>query len=158
VNREAGHLDRAARLLREAEGVLSTAPQPRPPVPGPGRFAAAVKHAQRAIALQEDRQILDPFFNDLVLAQACNGYRDFNAARAAAERALRIAIEKLAELKHSVHVEQAHLELGVALAGKGDVQAGRQELEQALVHLRASVGPEAASTRRALAQLKRLGS
>ena len=94
----------------------------------------------------------------LILAEAENAHGEFDAARATADRALKAANQRLGEMKESCNAGQAHLELGVALAGKGDVQAGRQEIEQALAHLRASVGPEAPSTRRALAQLQRLGS
>jgi len=94
----------------------------------------------------------------IVLAEAQNSHGEFVAARATAQRALKMATERLGELEHSYNAGQAHGELGVALAGLGDLQSGRSELEQALTHLRSSVGPDAPYTRRALAQLQRLGS
>jgi hypothetical protein len=61
-------------------------------------------------------------------------------------------------LGHCSFVGESLLERGVALAGLGRVQDGRHDLQQALDHLRATLGPEAPSTRRALGQLQRLGA
>jgi hypothetical protein len=93
----------------------------------------------------------------LALAEAQNANRDFPAARAAAERALALAVQRLDEMKQSCHTGQAHLELGTALAGLGDKAAAHAELTKALDDLRASLGPEAPYTRRALAEGERLG-
>jgi len=48
------------------------------------------------------------------------------------------------------------MELGIALAGQGDVDAGRAQLQEAIEHLVASVGADATPTKRAKAHLARL--
>jgi hypothetical protein len=88
----------------------------------------------------------------LALAEAQNTDARSGDARATYERCLKLARGMLADLKHSYNVGRSHLELGVALAGLGDLPAGRDHLNQALEHLRACVGPDAPSTRRALQQ------
>jgi tetratricopeptide (TPR) repeat protein len=125
-----------------------------------GDAARAVELARRALARLDaaSRPANETMPAMLALAEAQNARGEFEAARATAERALKTANERLGEMKRSYNAGQAHLELGVALAGQGNLQAGRDELQQALRHLRPSVGPEAPSTRRALAQLQRLGS
>jgi hypothetical protein len=55
-------------------------------------------------------------------------------------------------------VGRAHLELGVAMAGLNDVSGARSILGRAVEQLRGSVGDDAPATRRAMAQLERLGS
>jgi serine/threonine-protein kinase len=170
IYREAGDLDRSAQMLREAEGVLSSDAQAAGYLYSlldrsharlslaRGDTGAAVKHAQRGIARRSDRSNFDTLFGQLALAEACNEHREFDVARAAAERSLKIATEILGELTHSLHVGQSRLELGVALAGQGDLQAGRRELQQALDQLESSVGPDASSTRRARSHLQHLVS
>ena len=93
----------------------------------------------------------------LALAEAHNANRDFAAARAAGERALALAVDRLDEMKASGHTGQAHLELGTALAGLGDTKAAREELAKAVGDLQVSLGPAAPYTRRALAERERLG-
>jgi hypothetical protein len=94
----------------------------------------------------------------LGLAEAQNMDARHGDARATAESCLQIAQGMLGDLKHSYNMGRSHLELGVALAGLGDLPAGRDHLNQALEHLRACVGPDAPSTRRALQQLERFGA
>ena len=89
-------------------------------------FAGAVKLALRALGrlADADREPPDTMNLQLTLAEACNERGDFDAARAAAEHALPIALEILGDLPHSLHVGQARLELGVALAGQGPCRRG----------------------------------
>jgi eukaryotic-like serine/threonine-protein kinase len=171
--REAGDLDRAAQALRESETTLKTGAETFDRryaglLEGhQARLALARRDAVGALALargaltrQADsvRASLDTLFLTLVLAQAQNASGDFAEARVSAQRALSLANELLGELPHASHVGQARLELGLALAGRGNVQAARNELQQALIHLRPSVGPDAPSTRRAVAELARLSA
>jgi len=94
----------------------------------------------------------------LVVAEAQNAHGEHEGALATAGRALAMARDRLGDLEHSYNVGQAHLELGVAHAGLSHSAAAREELRQAVDHLRASVGPEAPTTRRAIVELSRLGS
>ena len=171
--REAGDLDRAAQALRESEatlkagaetferryaGVLEGHRARLALARGEGREALALAHS--ALTHEEDsvRIRFDTLFLTLVLADAQIANADFAEARVSAQRALGLGNGMLGELKHSSHVGQAHFELGLALAGQGNLQAARHELQQALIHLRSSVGPDAPSTRRAVAELARLES
>jgi tetratricopeptide (TPR) repeat protein len=170
VHAEAGDVARATQLLREAERLLDKG---RAEMPGQqavlerrlaqmalqrGDHAAAVALAQRAAAREDDMwfdrnaalQVL------LVLAEAENEHRNFDAAAAAAERALAMAASPVGQGRSS-WVGQAHLELGIARAGQGNLDAGRSELAPALDHLEACAGGDARPTRRARAQLARLG-
>jgi len=170
IHREAGDLEAAARALREAEAVVKADPKSAPYQYAQldrglarlslarGDFAAAIEVARRGLAREADkaRAEMDTLQLHLLLAEACNQAGDSAAARAAAERALKVATSMLGELTQSLHVGQSRLELGVALAGQGNAEAGRRELRLAVDQLRASVGPEAPSTRRAEAQLARL--
>jgi serine/threonine-protein kinase len=172
VYQQARDLERAAQALREAEGVLKADPSAAPYqyalldralarlALARGDSGAAVTLARRGAAREGDPDVssADILQLQLALAEACNAHRDFDAARAAAERALQIATPMLGELKHSLPVGQSRLELGVALAGQGNPEAGRDELRLALEHLRDSVGPDAPSTRRAVSELERLAS
>jgi hypothetical protein len=88
--------------------------------------------------------------------EAKNERHDFDAARAAADRALVLASPMQGGLERSAYVGQGLLERGVALAGLGRTAEAREQLRQSLDHLRATVGPEASPYRRALAQLQRL--
>jgi len=171
--REVGDLDRASQALTEAEAALE-----RPAEKFEARYAAVMDghrarlalargDAREALALarsalvreeDSDRARLDTLFLTLVLSDAQIGNSDFAEARVSAQRALGVANAMLGELKRSSHVGEARLELGIALAGQGNLQAGRAEIQQALDHLRPSVGPNAASTRRALAEMARLDS
>jgi serine/threonine-protein kinase len=170
IRREAGDLEAAAGALREAEAVVKADPRSAPYQYAQldrglarlslarGDFAAAMEGARRGLAREADtaRSEMDTLQLHLLLAEACNEAGDFAAARTAAERALKVATSMLGELTQSLHVGQSRLELGVALAGRGDAEAGRRELRLAVDQLRASVGPEAPSTRRADARLSRL--
>jgi tetratricopeptide (TPR) repeat protein len=170
--REAAQLDEAARALREAEAILKADAASPPHLHATlerhrarlalarGDAAGAAELARRALARIEgtSRPPAEVIQLVLILAEAQNQHEEFEAARAMAERALKMATERLGEMKHSYNAGQAHLELGVALAGQGNLQAGREEVQQGLAHLRSSVGPEAPSTRRAQSQLQRLSS
>jgi tetratricopeptide (TPR) repeat protein len=168
--REAGQLDKAAQVLREAEAILKAdATSPRHLWATLERYLArlalargdapgAAELAGRALARldAERRPANETMPTLLLLAEAQNTQGAFAAALATAERALKTATERLGEMKHSYNAGQAHLERGVALAGQGDISGGTAELRQALDHLQPSVGPEAPSTLRAVAQLQRL--
>jgi serine/threonine-protein kinase len=170
VHGMAGNLARAAQLLTEAERLFEMG---RAEMPGQqavlerrqaqlallrGDPGAAVALAGRAAAREEDLRIdvVAALQLMLVLAEAQNERRDFDSARAAADRALVLARPMGGE--RSAYVGQGLLERGVALAGLGRTAEGRRELGLALEHLRPTLGLEAAATRRALAQLERLGS
>jgi tetratricopeptide (TPR) repeat protein len=169
---EAAQLDEAGRALREAEAILEADAAAPPHLHATlerararlalarGDAAAAAALARQALSRIEgaSRPPAETIQGLLVLAEAQNEHEEFGAARATAERALDMATTRLGEMKHSYNAGQAHLELGVALAGQGNRQDGRHEVEQALAHLRSSVGPEAPSTRRAQSQLERLRS
>jgi hypothetical protein len=93
-----------------------------------------------------------------VLAEARSARGDYAGARAAAARSLEMARSGEVLGGHSAWIGLAQLELGVALAGQGEAAAAREALQHALEHLSASVGSDAPSTRRAVAQLERLGT
>ena len=171
VEARAGNLARAQELLGEAGRLLEAG---RAEMPGQqavlerrqaqlallrGDAAAAVALAERAASRQEDLRIdtHSEMQLMLVLAEARNETGDFDGARTAAERALTILRAAPEPMPRSSYVGQAHLERGIALAGRGDIRGGRDELGQALDHFRATLGPDSPSTRRALAQLERLG-
>jgi tetratricopeptide (TPR) repeat protein len=159
-----GRFDEAARALKEAEDSLKAQPADHIAAAGldvqAALLALARSDAPRAIALAEralarQAQQVMPYnalVGSLALAEVQNANRDFPAARAAAQRALDLAVLRLDEMKQSCHTGQAHLELGTALAGLGNTAAARAELTMALDDLRASLGPDAPYTRRALAQ------
>jgi eukaryotic-like serine/threonine-protein kinase len=165
-----GNLARAAELLEEAKRLLEAgrAEMPRQQALLELRLAqlalrrgdhgAAAAMARRAAARHEDLRLDFPTAVQVhvVLAEAENERGDFAAARAAAERARALA-ESEGAMPRSTWAGRARLEVGVALAGLGDHPAAREELRRALDHLLASVGPGAPFTRRALAQLERLG-
>ena len=170
VHRDLGDLPTASRLLKEAESALvssaGAAPQTRALLDrnlarqalAEGDTRKAVEMAQRAadeVGTYGPPTILSA---SLALAEAQNSDARSGDARATAERCLQIAQGMLGDLKHSFNVGRSHLELGVALADLGDLPAGRDHLNQALEHLRACVGPDAPSTRRALQQLERFGT
>jgi serine/threonine-protein kinase len=168
--REVGDLGRAESTLREVEGLLASDPQASPYLHSlvertrarlaltRGDTAGAVRHAKRALARQQAASPLEAetMKFEILLAECSNAHGDFAAARAAVGRALPIARKVLGELTHSLHIGQCHLELGIALAGQGDPEAGRAEVRRAVEHLEASVGPNAATTRRARARLAAL--
>jgi serine/threonine-protein kinase len=172
VHGRAGNLDRAAELLREAGRLFEMG---RAEMPGQqavlerreaqlallrGDHGTAVALAERAATREEDLRIDTNARMQLmlVLAEARNEHGDFEEARAAAEGALTLADAARGGLEHSAYAGQGHLERGVALAGQGSPEAARVELLSALDHLRASAGPDAASTRRAQVQVERLAS
>src|SRR4029453_9832912 len=105
---------------------------------------------ERALARQQAASPtgMDTMRLEILLAECRNAHGDFEGARAAVGRALPMATEVLGELTHSLHMGQCHLELGIALAGQGERDAGRAEVRRAVEHLEASVGPDAATTRR----------
>jgi ATP/maltotriose-dependent transcriptional regulator MalT len=167
----AGNLERATELMREAEELLN---RDRAQMPGQqavverrlaqlallrGDVAQAVAIAERAAGRAEDLRYDDNATLQLmlVLAEARSARGDFAAARTAAARAVEMA-QAGEILSHSTWAGLAHLQLGVALAGQGETAPARQELQRALDHLRPSLGPEAPPTRKAAAQLQRLGA
>jgi eukaryotic-like serine/threonine-protein kinase len=162
--REAGRIDEAAALLREAASVLAGDTSAPPQLAATleryqarvalarGDAVAAVDVAGRAVARLDaaKRPPGEMVLAVLVLAEAENADRKFDAALATAERGLKIANERLGEMTHSYNAGQAHLELGSALVGLGRRGDGDAELRQSVEHLCVSVGPDAPSTRRAL--------
>jgi serine/threonine-protein kinase len=169
--REAGELETADRMLREADELLSADAAATPAMRGVyertlARLAIARGDAQRAVDVAR-RAVsrYDPVARPhetlialLVLAEAHNAGGEHDAALAVAQRALKMANERLGGMAHSYNVGQAHLELGVAYAGRGQLHAARAELQQAVDHLQPSVGPLAPTTRRAAESLSRLSS
>jgi eukaryotic-like serine/threonine-protein kinase len=167
VYREVDDLGRAESTLREAEDLLASDPRASPHLHSlverawarlalaRGDTAGAVRHAERALARQQAAlpEEADTMKLEILLAECSNAHGDFKSARAAVGRAVPIATRMLDELKHSLHMGQSLLELGIALAGQGDPEAGRAEVRRAVEHLEASVGPDAAITRRAKARL-----
>jgi tetratricopeptide (TPR) repeat protein len=125
-----------------------------------GDTAAAVAHVRRALSREAEPARLDSdnIQLHLLLAETCNENREFDTARTAAERALQLAAPEPGQLPYSLSLAQSHLELGVALAGQGDLAAGRTELDQALKQLQDSVGPDAPTTRRAASKLEGLAA
>jgi tetratricopeptide (TPR) repeat protein len=168
--RALGRFDEAARVLHEGEDTMKALPADSIPSAAAGLdveaalLALARGEAPKAIALaeralsREAQQVKqhNALLGWLALAEAQNADRNFPAARAAAQRALELAVLRLDEMKQSSHTGQAHLELGTALAGLGNTEAARQELTTAVDDLGASLGPDAPHTRRALAQRERL--
>jgi eukaryotic-like serine/threonine-protein kinase len=173
AHREGGDLERADRALKECDALLKAMPETaRAEVGGlveghrallalaGGQAEEGLAWARSALANQRDpeRNNLDAFFLTSTLAEAQIANADFDGARQSAERALGLANEMLGELPHSSHVGQARLDLGIALAGGGDLPAARNQMVQALRHLRPSVGPAAPLTLRALSEQARLAS
>jgi len=171
--RGVGDLDRADHALREAESALkANADLASDEYPGlleghRARLALARGDPREAVALarsalthEQDsiRYTLDTVFLNLVLAEAEIANAEFEDAEVAARRALGLAHELRGELPHSAHVGEAQLELGLALAGRGNRTAGRNELRRALVDLRPSVGADGPLTRRAESELAGLES
>jgi len=169
VRRDLGDLPGSAALLKEAANAIASstnvAPQTRALLDrhlarqalAEGDTRKAVELAQRAtdeVATYGPPVVLSA---SLALAEAQNTDARPGDARATAEYCLHLAEGMLGDLKHSYNVGRSHLELGIAVADLGDLPAGRDQLNQALEHLRASVGPDAPSTRRALQQLERFG-
>jgi tetratricopeptide (TPR) repeat protein len=167
--RVVGRFDEAARALKEAEDALKAQPADHIAAAGldvqaallalaRGDAPGAIALAERALARQAEQVMpYNALVGWLALAEAQNANRDYPAARAAAQRALELAVRRLDEMKQSCHTGQARLELGTALAGLGNPEAARDELTKALDDLGASLGPDAPYTRRALAQRERLG-
>jgi serine/threonine-protein kinase len=170
VRRDLGDLQASFLLLKEVENVIGSAAGAAPQMRAlldrqlarqalaEGDTKKAVEMAQRAadeVTTYGPPVILSA---SLSLAEIQNTDARSGDARATAERCLQIAEGMLGDLKHSYNVGRSHLEMGIALAGLGDLTAGRDHLNQALEHLRACVGPDAPFTRRALQQLERFGA
>jgi serine/threonine-protein kinase len=167
VYHEVDELGRAENTLREAEALLASDPEASPHLHSlvertrarlslaRGDTAGAVRHAESALAREQAASTGDEDMAklEILLAECSNAHGDFEKARAAVGRALPLATSVLGELTHSLFMGQSYLELGIALAGLGDPDAGRAEVRRALEHLEASVGPDAAVTRRAKARL-----
>jgi serine/threonine protein kinase len=168
VHAGAGQLDRAAEMLQQAGRLLEAR---RGELPGQhvvferrlaqlallrGDAGLAATLCERAAAREDELRMDNNGAMQLmlVLAQAHNEHGDFAAAGAAAERALALAGDSGG---CSSWVGQGHLELGVSRAGQGNLEAGRTELRLGLPQLEACSGPDAPPTRRARAELDRLG-
>ena len=162
VHTAAGGLDRADELLREAERLFESA---RAEMPGQqavldrrraelllrrGDAQGALAVARRAAARGEDLRgdDLAALQVALVRAEAENGTGAFAEARDTA----RAAVARAAPpdgLAHSSWAGQAHLQLGIALAGLGAGEQAASELRLALAHLGETLGPAAPATIRA---------
>jgi tetratricopeptide (TPR) repeat protein len=173
--RDGDRLDGTANALREAERVLEgDAKMAQSAYPAQvdghqarlalarGRVGEALALAQRALDRLPDPEHsnLDVLHLTTVLAETQIASADFEGGAASARRALALANEVLrgGELQYSSDAGQTHLLLGLALAGEGNLPAARNELTQALDHLRPSVGPGGRLTRRAQLELVRLGA
>ena len=168
--REAQELEKAGQALQQAEDIVKADPAAPPQLYATlercrarvavarGQAVEGAELAARAVARLDaaHRPASELIPALLALAEAQNGDGRHDAALTSAGRALKLARERLGEMTHSTFVGQSHLERGVAFAGQGNLDAGRDDLRQALEHLRASVGTDAPSTRRAAAQLARL--
>jgi serine/threonine-protein kinase len=172
AHREVGDFDRASRELEEADKVLRADRQGILPLwlarldqsaarlaLARGEAAAGLELARRALSRQEDsvRDSFETLQHTLVLADAQLAVGDFGSALTSADRALGMANERLGEMTHSAHVGRSLLVRGISLAGLGNLEAGRAELRRAIQHLQASAGPDASTTKRAKAELDRLG-
>jgi serine/threonine protein kinase/tetratricopeptide (TPR) repeat protein len=170
---QTGELDRAREAVAEAERLLRSLPGNGPAVRAArldqaasrvalarGRVAEALALAHRALGREPDasRGSLDSLRLIQTVAEAQIAAGDFASASASADRALALAEPRLGELTHSAHVGRALLLRGLALAGRGEAEAARTELGRAILHLEASSGPQAETTRRARAQLALLGA
>jgi serine/threonine-protein kinase len=169
--REAGDLPQAERLLAESEALLRSNPSFPPHLAGllernGARIALARGETARAVELAElslsryeaaHRPDNETLPGVLALAEAENADGRYDAALKAADRALAMATARLGGMTYAYNVGRAHLERGTARVGRGETQAARDELEQALTHFRPTVGLDAAAARRAQAELRRLG-
>ena len=168
VHAGVGDLERAAGALREAEELLAGDPRTSPGqhalldmyqaqlALAHGDPASAVAHAERGLTRPPAGD--EELFVLLVLAEAFNERGDFAQGRAAAERAKPALNRVVGDLPHSLHTGRYRLERGIALVGLGGVEAGREDLGKAVEQLEASVGPDAAPTRRAKAHLQGMAS
>ena len=164
VRAGAGDLAVADRLLNESEVLLESCrkelPQQQSLIERHRAQVALLRgDPRRALELVE-RAAAGPHGPDvvpllLVQAQAQNETGAFAAARASVERA---SEEDAAwqGLPFSSWAGQIHLERGIARSGEGDRAGGREEVALALRHLDATLGPDAAPTRRAASALARL--
>ena len=170
--REVGDLAQAERLMAESEALLKSNPSFPAHLEGlvernGARIALARGDTARAVELAErslrrydadhrpDNETLPGI---LALAEAENADGRYDAALEAADRAFAMATSRLGGMTFAYNVGRAHLERGTARAGRGEPEAARDEMEQALTHFRETVGLEAGPARRALAELSRLGS
>jgi eukaryotic-like serine/threonine-protein kinase len=165
-----GDRQSATRLFKEAESVLGSwagaTPRSRAGLDirltrqalEEGDAKRAIEVAQRAVNATATGVPAALLSASLMLAEAQNTATLYGEARSTAERSLQLALEQLGGLKRSYNLGRSQLELGVALSGLGDLQEGRDHLNQALEHLRACVGPDAPSTRRALQQMERFAA
>ncbi len=171
VHLEAGGQEAAEARLRELQELVRS--QPKLPIQlhaALGRFlaraalhrgeaGAAVALARSALgeleaAHRPPREVLAML---LVLAAAQNATGDFAPARATAERAEKLARERLGDFAHSYDLGLANLELGLSRAGLQDVAGARDALRAAVADLRESIGESAPDTARAAASLKLIG-
>ena len=165
---EVGDREEAGKLLREAQALLADDPAPTTGLAGAlernlakhalarGEPREALRFAQGALARYEAAQSPhEILLASLLVAEAHNELAEFAPAERAAQRALTIDGERLGDL-HSYNGGQAHLELGIAQAGGGQLSSARRELQQAVSDLRSSVGENGPATLRAVAALARL--
>jgi tetratricopeptide (TPR) repeat protein len=160
-----GRLDRAADALAEAERLLREDPRSTPSqyavldqylsrlALDQGDPGAALAYAERGLARPPVHYEVLPL--QFLLAEARNERGEFALARAMAERALPTARE-IEDERPSIYTGRGRLERGIALAGLGETEAGREDLRAALEQLEASVGPDAPPTLRARRRLESL--
>jgi tetratricopeptide (TPR) repeat protein len=169
---DAGRLDLAERHLAELEAVVREDParaarrtpafedmQARVAL-AHGDAASAVKLARSSLAKAEALGFDAGSIVSLLLplASSLNEHGDHDEARQVADRARAMAEAALGGYRHSHNLGAAHLELGRAQAGLGDMAAARETLRAAHVHLLASDGEAGPYTRRAAESLARLPS
>jgi len=166
VHAGAGDLDGADRMLAESEALLEGCRKELPEQQSlidrrRAQVALLRGDPRRGLALAE-RAAAGPHSSDLVplllvQAQAQNQTGAFAAARSSAERASQEGAAWQG-LPFSSWAGQIHLERGLARVGEGDGAGGREEVELAVRHLQATLGPDAGPTRRAVRALAGLAA
>ena len=136
-------LDRVRSILASSEGdAIGTA------------ALARAAHGAYETAGRSPRELMTL---SLLLARKENDGRNFDAALAAAQRALATAEELGGDHPHSADVGTAELELARAHFGRGELAAARRAVTAATAQLEAAAGPAAPDLRRALALRDEIG-
>jgi len=155
---DAHDLDRAARLLGEAEHALGggASAHSKGLVQGSrarvalarGDLAAAVDAASLAATTLEAATPNQASFLPALtfLAEALNASGRFGEALATADRAVDLATSRARRLPHTAALGLALLQRAVARNGLGDAAGARVAAEQALEQLLPAIGPQARAT------------